>query len=987
MGQTTYALLNEYIPEIQFSGRLNTADQVSEGETVEFNAGASKFVSDADYNKIQYGFYNFPKNYAENVTGYPKYFYDLRDGENKDCSAHAYAPNTPSNVTYVTLSGYDPLASDEDNLPYVALRVANGEFMLPDEQQGGSYSLPVDCKYPSEIVFDFKVEAFGDQYDPSICAMADFFCTQRMSDDTFANTMMVAKRDNGKTVITTDPHLPATGDYISPSMNPSTQELDIDWSQWHTIRITYDYTKAFINADSETIQGHNCTYFRLYIDDVFIPFIYTGLPGEWCDSNCVLEDGGIYPSGGAEEPYYRYCGFASYVSENGENSAVLYKNFRINRYVGQNTTLNADWYKWRRYGSPQWLYLDTGISINHEIEALSNYPNAETNAYRITVYNQWGSSQTIDFTEQCIVPPTVSMNYVLQSTGIPVTVNADTQVELNSTDIVTLNAVSTSGMTHVNALKFYPWENDATTHSGDSLMNLGDLNKPNYQSMIDYSDGWLQLNGFTGTGPDACFGSNYYDFETLECFFRITTEDVNAMLQETGTDNAFYIPLIMFGVFDQYSNHRCYVCYNPKVNLDDDKSIAAFGKKTEGTFSICRFDGSDFKQCYFTFPKLEDTDIYHIALCYRVNDKRMCFVFINGICVFSAKFYDNVLYYAYQKSILATNSSAVKWIPVTLAMRSVRESLVKVYDVNFDMKGCFTFEDYPNGYAVSDDYYAYVGNQLAERKYFDPAVLYPDNKLTYQVLNPSVNNSWWLTLPNSEPLKISEEDTAVVTVNRNCIYTLKSQDSAGGQAVNLNLDFVFHVPPTAVITTDSLVVYKGTYITLSGADSFDDITAYEWSNGSEAEEIQVLITETQTFTLKVTNAYGTDTASVQIKCKDTPVVDKSLDLVTVSADALEIPLSAIPYQELYIILNNQNCYLKLRQLGDYIYASLRVDNNVIFSNVICSINAPLNVYPSPYFTGILQFYDEKGTDKPHYSELGSRWKLKYRASRLPGEVY
>ena len=195
------------------------------------------------------------------------------------------------------------------------------------------------------------------------------------------------------------------------------------------------------------------------------------------------------------------------------------------------------------------------------------------------------------------------------------------------------------------------------------------------------------------------------------------------------------------------------------------------------------------------------------------------------------------------------------------------------------------------------------------------------------------------------------------------------------------------VPPTAVITTDSLVVYKGAYVTLSGADSFDDITAYEWSNGSTAEEIQLLITETQTVSLKVTNAYGTDTASVQIKCKETPVVDKSLDLVTVRTDALEIPLSAIPYQELYIILNNQNCYITLRQLGDFIYCSLRVDEHRIFDNVICNINAPINVYPSPYFSGILQFYDEKGTDKPHYSELGSRWKLKYRASRLTGEVY
>lgn len=972
----TYVLLNEYIPEIKFKGKLLNSDVVTVGETVTFDASDSNFCS--DYAGIVHGFLNFPKNHAENISGYPKYFFDKRANENKDCTVEANI-DTPANISYVTLSGYDPLASDEDNLPYVALRVENGCYAYPDYDNHGT---PIDTKKPTEIVFDFKVEAFGDQFDTDVCPIANLFTMQTGGDSTL-DSLFIGKRQNGKTVITTDPNVPYTGD-LDPSY-ANTQELSIDWSQWHTVKITIDYTRAFINADAETIQGHNCTYLRLYIDNILIPFTFHGSASDF-EYNGIIQDGSMYPDGLSNRLYWSFKGFALTYHENGENSSVLYKNFRINRYVGQGTTLNADWYK-RNYYLSQWLYLDTGISINHEIEASSPYPNAETNAYRTTVYNQWGSSNTIDFTEQCILPPTVSVNYVLQSTGIPVTVTGDTEIELSGTDIVTLNAVTTSGMTHINALKFYPWENDATTHSGGSFTNLGQLDNPNYQSMIDYSDGWLQLNRFTGRGPDARFGSNYYDFETLEGFFKITTEDVNAMLQETGSDNAFYIPLIMFGVFSQYSNQRCYVCYNPKINLDDDKSIAAFGKKTEGTFSICRFNGSDFKQCYFTFPKLEDTDIYHIALCYRVNDKRMCFVFINGICVFSAKFDDKVLGYSYQKSVLASNSSAVDWIPVTLAMRSIRESLVKVYDVNFDMKGCFTFEDFPNGYAVSDDYYAFVGNQLADRKYFDPAVLYPDSKLTYQVINPNVNNSWWLTLPDEEEQKISENDTAVVTVNRNCIYTLKSQDSAGGQAVNLNLDFVLHVPPTAVITTDSLVVYKGAYVTLSGADSFDDITAYEWSNGSTAEEIQLLITETQTVSLKVTNAYGTDTASVQIKCKETPVVDKSLDLVTVRTDALEIPLSAIPYQEFYIILNNQNCYITLRQLGDFIYCSLRVDEHRIFDNVICNINAPINVYPSPYFSGILQFYDEKGTDKPHYSELGSRWKLKYRTSRLTGEVY
>lgn len=970
---TTYVLLKEYIPEIKFKGKLLNSDVVTVGETVTFDASDSNFCT--DYAGIIHGFYNFPKNHAEGVTGYPKFFYDAEKDENIE------VPGTSDNninISYETLSGYDPSKSDYENLPYVVLKVRslNNAYICPVAHNG-----PIHLTGCREIVYDFKVNAFGDRSSnyQDKCGCVSLF-SQTASGLSYYTAIRIHQRQNGKTVITADSYdVPYSGD-LDYTGRRMTAELDIDWSEWHEIRLTFDYTKAFINANGETIQEHNCTYLRLYIDDVFIPFLFQGSTGTW-EYNKVLEDGSIYPSGGSLGsliPEYHDYGFAVFIyGPNNNNSEILFKNVRINRYVGQSTTLNADWYKRRSYGPPYWLYLDTGISINHEIEASTRYPNAETNAYRTTVYNQWGSSNTIDYTEQCIVPPTVGMNYVLQSTGIPVTVTGDTQVELNSTDIVTLNAVTTSGMTHVNAETFYPWENNATTHRGDSFHDLGDLNNPNYQSMIDYSDGWLQLNSYTGRGPDARFDSNYYDFETLEGFFKITTEDVNAMLQETGSDNAFYIPLIMFGLFSQYSNQRCYVCYNPKINLDDDKSIATFGKKTEGTFSICRFDGSDFKQCYFTFPKLEDTDIYHIALCYRVNDKRMCFVFINGICVFSAKFDDKVLKdYSSQKAVLGTNSSAVYWIPVTLAMRSIRESLVKVYDVNFDMKGCFTFEDFPNGYAVSDDYYAFVGNQLAQRKYFDPAVLYPENKLTYQVLNPSVNNSWWLTLPDEEEQKISDNDTAVVTVNRNCIYTLKSQDSAGGQVVNLNLDFILHVPPTAVITTDSLSVYKGQYVVLSGENSFDEITSYQWSDGSTGSQTGFFAEQDTTVSLIVTNPYGSDTAVVTIKVVELPVIEDVVGeyrVITVQ----QIPVDPVPYQEFAVILNGQNCFITLRQMGDFIYMSLRVDNTVIYNNLICDVNRVINIYPDANFTGKFFFVDTKGKVKPEYSGLNSRWLLYY----------
>ena len=968
----TYILTNEYIPEIKFKGTLLDSDVVTVGETVTFDASDSLFTK--DYDGIVHGFLNFPKNHAENISGYPKYFFDLRGGENKDCTVDSYI-DVPASISYLTLSGYDPTASDVDNLPYVALRVSGGCYAYPDYN---NYGTPIDTKHPAEFIFDYKVEAYGDQYDTNVCPLAVLFAVQTGGDTTL-NTLYIGRRQNGKTVITTDPNVPYTGD-LDPSY-ANTQELTIDWSQWHTIKITIDYTKAFINADGETIQGHNCTYLRLYIDDVFIPFTFHGSVSDF-EYNGIIQDGSMYPDGNYGRLYWSYSGFAFTNHYNLENGAVLFKNFWINRYIGQNTDVNADWYR-RTNNTNNFLYLETGLVISHEIEKQNSYYDSETNVYWVTVYNQWGSSRQLLVSEQFLPLPNASITYTLQG-GSPVTVTTDADINLPSVQAVNMSGSGTTNITMPDARSFYPWETSASVHNGLYLQwNAFST----YPSGVSFADDWMCLTQRSGLGGcDARFGSNVYSFETLEFYLRITDADVTQMLQETGTDKAFYIPILMFGVFTQYANHRMILTYNPKVNLDSEKSVSAFGHETDGVFSLCRFDGSDLKKVYFTYPKLKGTDIYHIALCYRVSLQNLCMLFINGVCVFKEDNYTNVINYADQKSILETNSSAVNWIPVTMSLRSLRRSYCRVYDVNYNASGCFDFVRYPNGRNVDDSYYTELSQAMTDCRYFDPAVLYPDNRLTNQVINTDIAGEWYRTI-HGETEKISDDSDITANIYRDSTYTLLAKNSIGGNPAALNLNFNLQIPPTSVITTDSLVVYKGSYVKFSGEDSFSDITGYLWSNGSTSSEIVLLIDHTQNISLTVTNAYGSDTTSVTIVCKDTPVIDKSPDLVTVTTDALEVPISAIPYQELYIILNNQNCYITLRQLGDYIYATLRVDNNVIFSNVICNINAPLNVYPSPYFTGILQFYDEKGTEKPHYSELGSRWKLKYRASRLPGEVY
>ena len=192
-----------------------------------------------------------------------------------------------------------------------------------------------------------------------------------------------------------------------------------------------------------------------------------------------------------------------------------------------------------------------------------------------------------------------------------------------------------------DAYSFYPWETSASVHNGLYLLSNA---FSTYPSGVSFADGWMCLTQRSGLrGCDARFQSNVYSFETLEFYLRITDSDVTQMLQETGTDNAFYIPILMFGVFTAYNNHRMILTYNPKVNLDSEKSLSAFGHETEGVFSLCRFEGSDLKKVYFTYPKLKGTDIYHIALCYRVSGRNLCMLFINGVCVFKEDNYTNVI--------------------------------------------------------------------------------------------------------------------------------------------------------------------------------------------------------------------------------------------------------------------------------------------------------------------------------------------------------
>ena len=67
--------------------------------------------------------------------------------------------------------------------------------------------------------------------------------------------------------------------------------------------------------------------------------------------------------------------------------------------------------------------------------------------------------------------------------------------------------------------------------------------------------------------------------------------------------------------------------------------------------------------------------------------------------------------------------------------------------------------------------------------------------------------------------------------------------------------------------------------------------------------------------------------------------------------AVEVPLIATPNQELAIELNEQDCTIQVRQLGDYLYLTLWVDSTLIVENAICMPIEPIVQGSVSGFTG------------------------------------
>lgn len=97
---------------------------------------------------------------------------------------------------------------------------------------------------------------------------------------------------------------------------------------------------------------------------------------------------------------------------------------------------------------------------------------------------------------------------------------------------------------------------------------------------------------------------------------------------------------------------------------------------------------------------------------------------------------------------------------------------------------------------------------------------------------------------------------------------------------------------------------------------------------------------------------------------------------------LELPLIADPNQEFNCLLDEQECTIQLRLIGERFYFSLWVDDTAVVQNVIILPERQilLNV-PTYKFKGNFWLVDYTSPFEeqslPTYDELGSRFKLFY----------
>jgi len=90
-----------------------------------------------------------------------------------------------------------------------------------------------------------------------------------------------------------------------------------------------------------------------------------------------------------------------------------------------------------------------------------------------------------------------------------------------------------------------------------------------------------------------------------------------------------------------------------------------------------------------------------------------------------------------------------------------------------------------------------------------------------------------------------------------------------------------------------------------------------------------------------------------------------------------IPLQSVPSQVLSVILNSQQCQLKVYQKSTGLYIDVYLNGSLLKGGQICQ-NENRIIRDAYYgFVGDMAFVDSQGSNDPDYTGLGGRFTLNY----------
>jgi hypothetical protein len=92
---------------------------------------------------------------------------------------------------------------------------------------------------------------------------------------------------------------------------------------------------------------------------------------------------------------------------------------------------------------------------------------------------------------------------------------------------------------------------------------------------------------------------------------------------------------------------------------------------------------------------------------------------------------------------------------------------------------------------------------------------------------------------------------------------------------------------------------------------------------------------------------------------------------------MEVPVNPLPAQKLERVINGQRCSIRLVWRHEKLFCDLSVNNEPIWLGLVIHNCTPFKNFRVTDFVGNLAFIDYEGANDPHYSGLGSRYRLFY----------